>query len=66
VGKTALLNVLAGSASASGTMVLRVVGAEFEGEISFTGLNQALLPLMTPTNGAKAWVYRQRNFTLHP
>ena len=27
-------------------MVLRVVGAEFEGEISFTGLNQALLPLM--------------------
>jgi hypothetical protein len=45
VGKTALLNVLADSASASGTMVLRVAGAEFEGEISFTGLNQALLPL---------------------
>ena len=45
VGKTALLNVLADSAAASGTMVLRVVGAEFEGEISFTGLNQALLAL---------------------
>jgi predicted ATPase len=46
VGKTALLNVLADSASASGTMILRVVGAEFEGEISFAGLNQALLPLL--------------------
>jgi len=46
VGKTALLNVLAGSVSASGTTVLRVIGAEFEGEISFTGLNQALLPLL--------------------
>jgi len=46
VGKTALLNVLAASGSASGTTVLRVVGAEFEGEISFTGLNQALLPLL--------------------
>ena len=46
VGKTALLNVLADYASASGTMVLRVVGGEFEAEISFTGLNQALLPLL--------------------
>ena len=46
VGKMALLNVLAGSASASGTMAVRVAGAEFEGEISFTGLNQALLPVL--------------------
>jgi AAA ATPase-like protein len=46
VGKTALLSALADSASAAGTMVLRVNGAEFEAEISFTGLNQALLPLL--------------------
>ena len=45
VGKTALVNALADSASAAGTMVLRVAGVEFEGEISFSGLNQALLPL---------------------
>ena len=30
VGKTALVNVLAGSTSAAGTMVVRVAGAEFE------------------------------------
>ncbi len=46
VGKTALVNVLADSASASGTMVVRVAGAEFEEEIGFSGLNQALLPLL--------------------
>jgi len=34
VGKTALLNVLADSVSASGTMVLRVAGMEFEGQVS--------------------------------
>jgi transcriptional regulator of acetoin/glycerol metabolism len=31
VGKTALLNALADSASAAGTTVLRVAGAQFEG-----------------------------------
>jgi hypothetical protein len=46
VGKTALLNGLADSASAAGTTVLRVAGAEFEGEISFAGLNQLLFPLL--------------------
>jgi DNA-binding CsgD family transcriptional regulator len=46
VGKTALVNVLADAASASGTLVVRVAGAEFEGEIGFSGLNQALLPLL--------------------
>jgi predicted ATP-dependent serine protease len=35
VGKTALLNGLADSVSAAGTTVLRVAGAQFEGEISF-------------------------------
>jgi len=46
VGKTALLSALAESASAAGTMVVRVAGAEFEGDVSFTGLNQALYPLL--------------------
>ena len=46
VGKTALLNVLADFASASGTMVLRVAGVEFEGDVSFAGLNQALFSLL--------------------
>ena len=46
MGKTALLNVLADSASASGTMVLRVAGVEFEGDVSFAGLNQALFSLL--------------------
>ena len=44
MGKTALLNAMAESAAAAGTVVLRVTGAEFEGEISFAGLNQVLLP----------------------
>ena len=46
VGKTALLNGLADSASATGTTVLRAAGAQFEGEISFTGLNQLLFALI--------------------
>ena len=45
VGKTALLDALADGAAAAGTMVLRVAGAEFEGDVSFSGLNQALFPL---------------------
>ena len=51
VGKTALLNGLADSASAAGTTVLRVAGAEFEGEISFAGLNQLLFPLLGDLDG---------------
>ena len=46
MGKTALLNTLADSALASGMTVLHVAGLEFEGEVSFTGLNQALFPLL--------------------
>jgi DNA-binding CsgD family transcriptional regulator len=46
VGKTALLNALADSVSASGITVLRVAGAEFEGDVSFAGLNQALFGLL--------------------
>lgn len=46
VGKTALLNAVADAASATGAMVLRAAGVEFEGDISFAGLNQALFPLL--------------------
>lgn len=46
VGKTALLHALAESALASGTTVLRANGVEFEGDVSFAGLNQALFPLL--------------------
>lgn len=45
VGKTALLDALGDWASGTGTMVLRVAGAEFEGDVSFAALNQALFPL---------------------
>ena len=46
VGKTALLNAVADAASATGAMVLRVASVEFEGDISYAGLNQALFPLL--------------------
>ncbi len=45
VGKTELLNAAATIASAAGTRILRAAGVEFEAEISFSGLNQVLLPL---------------------
>ena len=45
VGKTALLDVAAAEAAASGLRVLRAGGVEFEADISFSGLNQLLLPL---------------------
>ncbi|GGJ28784.1 helix-turn-helix transcriptional regulator [Streptomyces brasiliensis] len=46
VGKTALLEATADAARDSGTTVLRVTGAEFEAEVSFASLNQALFPLV--------------------
>ncbi|MGO9976017.1 MAG: ATP-binding protein [Solirubrobacteraceae bacterium] len=45
VGKTALLEVAAASASAAGGLVLRAAGVEFEAELTFSGLHQALVPL---------------------
>ncbi len=45
-GKTAMLRALADSAATAGTMVLRANGVEFEGDVSFAGLNQALFPLL--------------------
>ncbi|MFJ9755456.1 AAA family ATPase [Streptomyces sp. NPDC101149] len=45
VGKTALLNAVAQSASAAGTRVFRAAGAEFETDMTYSGLHQMLLPL---------------------
>ena len=46
VGKTALLDAAASEAAVPGLRVLRAGGAEFEADISFSGLNQLLLPLL--------------------
>ena len=46
VGKTELLNAASSIASAAGTRILRAAGVEFEAGISFSGLNQVLLPLL--------------------
>ncbi len=45
VGKTALLDAAHDAAMAAGIRVLRAAGVEFEADVSFSGLNQALLPL---------------------
>jgi DNA-binding CsgD family transcriptional regulator len=45
VGKTALLDVAAQEAADAGRFVVRVTGAEFEAEIGYSALEQALLPL---------------------
>ncbi|MCT9935209.1 AAA family ATPase [Planotetraspora sp. A-T 1434] len=45
VGKSAVLDALAKAASESGTRVLRAAGAEFEADVSYSALNQVLLPL---------------------
>ena len=44
-GKTALLEATADTAVEAGTWVLQAAGAEFEADLSFSGLHQALLPL---------------------
>ncbi|WP_055587413.1 ATP-binding protein [Peterkaempfera griseoplana] len=45
VGKTALLNAVARHAAATGTRVLWAVGAQFESDMTYSGLHQLLLPL---------------------
>jgi DNA-binding CsgD family transcriptional regulator len=45
VGKTALLEAAVAAAAQSGMLVLRAAGVQFEAAISFSGLNEALLPL---------------------
>src|ERR1700722_9766681 len=45
VGKTVLLEAVAAHSAEAGLRVLRGVGAEFEADLSFAGLNQVLQPL---------------------
>ena len=45
VGKTVLLDAAAAYAGQAGRRVLRAAGTEFEGTVSFAGLNQLLLCL---------------------
>ena len=45
-GKTYLLDTAAELASASGTIVLRAQGVQFEANVAFGGLNQILLPIL--------------------
>src|SRR5437870_3804242 len=47
VGKTVLLNAASEAASAAGMRVLLAAGVEFEAGMSYSGLNQVLLPLIT-------------------
>ncbi|MEU1356576.1 AAA family ATPase [Streptomyces cinnamoneus] len=46
VGKSAVLDALAGSARADGTQVLRAAGVEFEADCSYSGLHQILYPVL--------------------
>jgi DNA-binding CsgD family transcriptional regulator len=46
VGKTMLLDAAAEMAASAGVSVLRASGVEFEASISFSGLNQTLIPLL--------------------
>ena len=54
VGKTALLDAAQEQAMAAGVRVLRAAGAQFEVDVSFSGLNQALLPLGAELAGLSA------------
>lgn len=45
IGKSALLDATADLASAAGMLVLRASGSEFEADVTYSGLNQLLLPL---------------------
>ncbi len=49
IGRTALLDAAAEAASAAAMQVLHAAGTEFEAEIAFAGLHQALLPLPEPS-----------------
>jgi hypothetical protein len=51
MGKTLLLEIAAARAAAAGTKVLFAVGAEFEADVSFAGLNQVLRPLFGELQG---------------
>jgi DNA-binding CsgD family transcriptional regulator len=57
LGKTLLLGAAAQIASGAGMQVLRACGVEFEADISYSGLNQALLPIY-PSIGRLSTVHR--------
>jgi DNA-binding CsgD family transcriptional regulator len=54
VGKTVLLDAAAVHAEGAGRRVLRAAGVEFEGAVSFAGLNQLLHPLLGQARGLSA------------
>ncbi len=58
VGKTVLLDAAAAHAEMAGSRVFRAAGAEFEGEVTFAGLNQLLGPLLGQGRGLSA-AYRR-------
>ena len=51
VGKTVLLEYLAGRASGSGCRVARAVGVQSEMELAFAGLHQLCAPMMDHLGG---------------
>ncbi|WP_176960215.1 LuxR C-terminal-related transcriptional regulator [Lentzea jiangxiensis] len=51
VGKTALLELAACEAEERGFRVLRVIGAQFESELVFSGLHQLLYPIVSYVEG---------------
>ena len=65
VGKTLLLEMAAAQAAAAGTEVLWAVGAEFEADLSFAGLNQVLRPLFGELQRLDS-AYRQALTTSNP
>ena len=58
VGKTVLLGAAAQAADAAGMKVLRASGVEFEADVSYSGLNHALLPVNADLN-ALSPAYRE-------
>jgi DNA-binding CsgD family transcriptional regulator len=46
-GKTALLDAAAAAAAEAGTSVLRAAGVEFEADLTYSGLHQVLLPVLS-------------------
>ncbi|MEU9335525.1 AAA family ATPase [Streptomyces sp. NPDC048290] len=49
VGKTTLLDAVAGELDRAGTRVLRADGVEFEADVPFAGLHQMLVPVLDET-----------------
>jgi DNA-binding CsgD family transcriptional regulator len=45
IGKTALLDAAANAAERNGRFVLRAAGVQYEADVSYSGLNQLLVPL---------------------